>query len=83
MASPARRLPTNVVGDIFVDDTCINCDTCRQLAPGVFAERGAYSAVVRQPANETERRAALRAVLACPTGSIGPGAVKRSKAHRL
>ena len=73
MANPARRLSTNVAGDFFVDDTCINCDTCRQLAPGVFAERGAYSAVVRQPPDPAERRAALRAVLACPTGSIGAG----------
>jgi glyoxylase-like metal-dependent hydrolase (beta-lactamase superfamily II)/ferredoxin len=71
MANPRKRLPANVPGDFFVDATCIDCDACRQLAPEVFAERGDYSAVVHQPENATERRQAFRALLACPTGSIG------------
>ena len=32
------RRPENVPGDVYVDDTCINCDTCRWMSPGVFAE---------------------------------------------
>ena len=33
MASLAKLLPENVPGEFFVDSTCIDCDTCRQLAP--------------------------------------------------
>jgi len=71
MADPHKRLDMNVAGNFYVDATCINCDACRQLAPASFEEVGDYSAVVRQPVTEPERRQAYRALLACPTGSIG------------
>ena len=38
MANPKKRVPENVPGDYFVDSTCIDCDTCRQIAPQVFGE---------------------------------------------
>lgn len=85
MADLKKRLQTNVAGPFFVDSTCIDCDTCRQLAPGVFAERGDYSAVVAQPTDETNQRQAYQALLACPTGSIGvdtaTGQANRAKEH--
>jgi glyoxylase-like metal-dependent hydrolase (beta-lactamase superfamily II)/ferredoxin len=71
MASQAKRLPTNVEGDFFVDETCIDCDTCRWMAPEVFDRAGEHSRVHRQPRDANETEAALRALLACPTGSIG------------
>jgi len=71
MADRAQRLPENVEGDFFVDDTCIDCDTCRQLAPATFGETGDSSFVQLQPRSELERQAAYRALVACPTGSIG------------
>lgn len=71
MASPQKRLRENVPGDFFVDSTCIDCDTCRQLAPEVFAEGAEYSFVHAQPKAPQARRKALQALLACPTGSIG------------
>lgn len=71
MAKAARRRPGNAPGPWFVDDTCIDCDTCRQVAPDVFADLGGQSAVRHQPASPGESRAAARALLACPTGSIG------------
>lgn len=71
MADPHKRLDTNRPGNFYVDTTCINCDTCRQLAPTSFEEMGDYSAVVHQPAGGKELRQAYRALLACPTGSIG------------
>ncbi len=71
MADPHKRLDTNSAGNFYVDATCINCDACRQLAPASFEEVGEYSAVVHQPAGERETREAYRALLACPTGSIG------------
>src|SRR5262249_16436152 len=71
MADPKKRLSENVEGDFFVDSSCINCDTCRQLAPGVFTEVGDFSVVSNQPRNAEETRQALRALVSCPTGSIG------------
>jgi glyoxylase-like metal-dependent hydrolase (beta-lactamase superfamily II)/ferredoxin len=61
----------NVPGSFFVDETCIDCDTCRQLAPATFADAGEYSFVHAQPVSADERRAAARALVACPTASIG------------
>jgi glyoxylase-like metal-dependent hydrolase (beta-lactamase superfamily II)/ferredoxin len=77
MADQAKRLSTNVPGSFFVDTTCINCDTCRQLAPASFREVGDYSAVVEQPAGDDQVHQAYQALLACPVGSIGT--VEREK----
>ena len=71
MADQKKRLDSNVVGDFYVDGTCINCDTCRQLAPTSFEEVGDFSAVTRQPADERQMHQAYQALLACPVGSIG------------
>lgn len=71
MANPRKSVRANVPGSFFVDATCIDCDTCRQLAPAVFGEAAETSFVKKQPAGHIEVRDALRALLACPTGSIG------------
>lgn len=71
MANPRKRVLENVSGDFFVDSTCIDCDTCRQIAPQVFGEAATTSFVKSQPDSGPARRLALRALLACPTGSIG------------
>jgi glyoxylase-like metal-dependent hydrolase (beta-lactamase superfamily II)/ferredoxin len=71
MANRADRVPENVEGPFFVDSTCIDCDTCRQLAPNTFGDTGDLSFVQLQPRDQSEIRAALRALVACPTGSIG------------
>ena len=71
MANLQQRLPENVGGDFFVDATCIDCDTCSQLAPSVFRDHGEQCSVYRQPENDQEVRLALMALVACPTGSIG------------
>ncbi|GJL54053.1 MAG: MBL fold metallo-hydrolase [Nitrospirales bacterium] len=71
MANVKKRLPTNIEGDFFVDETCINCDTCRQLASETFHEVDDCSAVYHQPREPSERLQAYQALLACPVGSIG------------
>jgi glyoxylase-like metal-dependent hydrolase (beta-lactamase superfamily II)/ferredoxin len=71
MANLKKRVPENVPGDFFVDSTCIDCDACRQIAPTVFGEAADTSFVKAQPVFGTDRRQALQALLACPTGSIG------------
>jgi len=71
MADPTKCVPENAAGDFFVDSTCIDCDTCRQLAPKIFGEAAESAFVRRQPQTAAERRATWHAVVSCPTGSIG------------
>ena len=53
------RLPTNAAGPLFVDASCINCDTCRWMAPSTFGHANAKSYVHAQP-DEATKTAALR-----------------------
>lgn len=71
MANAAKRLPHNVPGDFFVDASCIDCDTCRWMAPETFVQRAGQASVHRQPTSPAERLRAEMALLSCPTVSIG------------
>jgi glyoxylase-like metal-dependent hydrolase (beta-lactamase superfamily II)/ferredoxin len=71
MAKLQQRRPQNIEGDFYVDASCIDCDTCRWMAPTIFHEAGDQSAVYHQPNSVEERVQALQALLACPTASIG------------
>jgi glyoxylase-like metal-dependent hydrolase (beta-lactamase superfamily II)/ferredoxin len=71
MAKLQQKRTENTTGDFYVDSSCIDCDTCRWVAPEVFQRVGEQSAVYHQPENETERLHSLQALLACPTASIG------------
>jgi glyoxylase-like metal-dependent hydrolase (beta-lactamase superfamily II)/ferredoxin len=61
----------NAPGDFFVDSSCIDCDLCRQIAPQVFAAAGEQAAVYAQPVDDETEFAALKALVTCPTASIG------------
>jgi glyoxylase-like metal-dependent hydrolase (beta-lactamase superfamily II)/ferredoxin len=74
MARLALKLPENVPGDFFVDSSCIDCDACRVIAPAIFRDGGDQSSVFHQPANADELRAAQKALISCPTASIGDAA---------
>ncbi len=71
MAHIKDRRSQNVEGNFYVDSSCIDCDTCRWLSPSIYTRAGSQSIVHHQPTNAGERIAALEALLACPTGSIG------------
>src|SRR5262245_60324929 len=71
MANLQHRLPENGPGDFFVDSTCIDCDTCSQLAPAIFRDHGDQCSVYHQPENAADTKRALMALVSCPTGSIG------------
>ena len=83
MAKLKLRRTENISGNFYVDTTCINCDTCRWMAPEIFNRSGKKSAVYQQPTNEKERLAAMQALLSCPTSSIGtvekPQDIKKSQ----
>jgi glyoxylase-like metal-dependent hydrolase (beta-lactamase superfamily II)/ferredoxin len=71
MALPALRIQANVPGDFFVDSSCIDCDACRVIAPATFHDAGDQSAVWHQPETGDELLAAQKALISCPTASIG------------
>ena len=70
MARTDLRHPANAAGDWFVDTRCIDCGTCREIAPDLFGDAGGYSFVTAQPDGGGDIDAWL-AAQACPTSSIG------------
>jgi len=68
LQSPRRDV--NVTGNLFVDESCIDCDTCRWMVPEVYTRVSGKSAVTTQPEDDATRLRALQAAVACPTGSI-------------
>ena len=84
MAHLTQRRTENIDGDFYVDRSCIDCDTCRWMAPTVFDRVGEMSAVYHQPDGTAERLQAMQALLSCPTGSIGtlekPADIKQAQA---
>jgi glyoxylase-like metal-dependent hydrolase (beta-lactamase superfamily II)/ferredoxin len=72
MARWAARVPENVEGEFFVDESCIDCVTCRLVAPATFGAAARDTAYVhRQPRTPAEHHRALMALVSCPTASIG------------
>lgn len=84
MATLKQRRSANVNGDFYVDSTCIDCDTCRWMAPEIYSRVDSQSAVHHQPTDEKERLRAMQALLSCPTASIGtvekPTDIKQAQA---
>jgi len=73
MADIKNKVPENAEGPFFVDDSCIDCDTCRCISPGNFrrSDEHGYSYVYRQPTTEEERELVEEAIDCCPVGAIG------------
>jgi glyoxylase-like metal-dependent hydrolase (beta-lactamase superfamily II)/ferredoxin len=78
MARVDLRHSANTDGDWFVDTRCIDCGTCREVAPELFIEHRGGSIVGRQPCTAAGEVDAWLAAQACPTNSIGT----RSRAAR-
>lgn len=71
MAQRSLRRSENIAGNIFVDETCIDCAACRIISPAVFQRSGPKSAVYRQPEGDEEILLTFQALYSCPTSSIG------------
>lgn len=71
MANPELAHPANAPGEFFVDTHCIDCPTCRQIAPAMFGDAAGQPVVARQPATNEEELLGLMAVVSCPAASIG------------
>lgn len=64
------RLPLE--GQFHIDDTCIDCHLCQDLAPDNFEDdlESDIHYVHKQPDTEDELECVLDAYESCPTGSI-------------
>jgi glyoxylase-like metal-dependent hydrolase (beta-lactamase superfamily II)/ferredoxin len=71
MARIDQRDERNADGAWFVDTRCIDCGTCHQLVPELFAPVGDQSVVAVQPHGAGGEHRAWLAAEACPTQSIG------------
>ncbi|MEA2972947.1 MAG: hypothetical protein QOG82_1405 [Actinomycetota bacterium] len=72
MARIDQRDARNADGPWFVDTRCIDCGTCRDLVPELFAAVGGDQSVVAvQPDGPDGEHRAWLAAEACPTQSIG------------
>jgi ferredoxin len=71
MASPSLRLAENIDGDFYVDSSCIDCGTCRWMAPQTFDQGSGVARVYCQPQEPAAVQRALEALVSCPTSSIG------------
>ena len=79
MARRDQRHPGGAPGPWFVDGRCIDCDAARHVAPGLIVRNPSdgVSLFVRQPATEEEVAMAWRAVLVCPTRSVGHETIRQ------
>ena len=73
MAEKENKYEDNVDGKFYVDDECIDCNLCRELAPENFKanEEGGYSYVYKQPENDEEAEQCDEALGDCPVEAIG------------
>jgi glyoxylase-like metal-dependent hydrolase (beta-lactamase superfamily II) len=76
------RHPAGAPGPWFVDERCIDCDAARQVAPGLIARNpdDGVSVFTRQPETDAEVAMAWRAVLVCPTRSVGHETIRQPPA---
>lgn len=72
MADSGSKTQGNVPGPYYVDENCIDCGVCTELAPDNFGtnEDEGYAYVKKQP--EGDEEASVREALdECPVDAIG------------
>lgn len=73
MADHSRIWPQNVPGAFYVDQGCIDCNLCSEIAPDNFAVENdaGHDFVFKQPEGEQEMDLSLEAMECCPVEAIG------------
>ena len=73
MAELDQKVPENVPGRFYVDQTCIDCELCREKAPRSFgrSDDAGYSFVFHQPSTPEEEADCQAAMDECPVEAIG------------
>jgi len=72
-ANRMQKIMENVSGKYYVDESCIGCSICVELAPGNLRsnlEEG-YEYVFKQPVTESEGNRCIEAMEICPVSAIG------------
>jgi ferredoxin len=65
-----QRRHQNVKGNLYIDESCIDCDVCRWMCPNVYSRKGIKSIVHMQPSDDLSKYRAYAAMVACPVGAI-------------
>lgn len=73
MANKDNKFDDNVEGQYYVDEECIDCNLCREIAPDNFKANSdaGYSYVYKQPENKEEKTSCDQAIDDCPVEAIG------------
>ena len=73
MADKNDKRPESAPGKFYVDSQCIDCDLCRETAPGFFSrhDEGGYSFVHKQPVTDDDVALCMEALEGCPVEAIG------------
>ena len=73
MATYKNKFSDNVPGLWYVDDQCICCGLCENVAPDIFrlSEDYSHNVVHRQPQSPSELADARNACERCPVEAIG------------
>ena len=73
MADQESKYTDNADGKYYVDEECIDCDLCREVAPTIYQRNneGGHSFVVKQTEGQEEEAIAKEALEKCPVEAIG------------
>jgi ferredoxin len=73
MPSVTNKFPDNSSGKFYVDNQCIDCDVCREMAPDHFTRNDeiGYSYVYNQPTTSEDIAKCHEAMKSCRVGAIG------------
>ena len=73
MAEKEAKFEDNVPGKFYVDENCIDCDLCREIAPDFFSRNDdeGHSFVHAQPKTGEELELCREAMNDCPVEAIG------------
>ena len=72
MADNTNKIYLNSSGPYYVDDDCVACKLCVNVAPGNFkmSDDGTYAYVYKQPEGD-EKELCDEALESCPVEAIG------------
>jgi len=73
MAELEAKFSDNVPGKFYVDENCIDCDLCREIATDFFARNDdeGHSYVCAQPKTPEDLELCIEAMEDCPVEAIG------------
>ena len=71
MADKGKRVSGNVDGFFYVDENCIQCGNCVEIAAENFTQGDEFYYIYKQPENDEEVENCQQALEECPVDAIG------------